>query len=111
MLSPFAPYLAQELWEGLGHSEDLLHVRWPSFDPELAKEEELEVVVQINGRLRSKIRVREDLTQEELQEVALADPRIAHIVNEQEILKMIVVPGKLVNIVVSEQRKPATARS
>ncbi len=107
LLSPFAPYLAQELWEGLGHSEDLLHVPWPSFDPELAKEEELEVVVQINGRLRSKIRVREDLTQEELGEVALADPRIAHIIIGQDILKMVVVPGKLVNIVVSEQRKPA----
>jgi len=109
LLSPFAPYLAQELWEGLEHSEDLLHVAWPSFDPELAKEEELEVVVQINGRLRSKIRVREDLTQEELQEAAVADPRIAHIINGQEILKTVVVPGKLVNIVVSEQRKPAPA--
>jgi leucyl-tRNA synthetase len=104
LLSPFAPYLAQELWTELGHQEDLLHVEWPAYDPVLAKEEELEVVVQINGRLRSKIRVREDLTQDELREVALADPRIAHILNGHKILKTIVVPNKLVNIVISEQR-------
>jgi leucyl-tRNA synthetase len=110
LLSPFAPYLAQELWTELGHQEDLLHVEWPSYDPVLAKEEELEVVVQINGRLRSKIRVRENLTQDELREVALADPRIAHIVNSQDILKTIIVPNKLVNIVISEQRKPAPTR-
>ena len=110
LLAPFAPYLAQELWTQLGHSEDLLHVAWPSYDAVLAKEEELEIVVQINGRLRSKIRVREDLTQDELREVALADPRIAHIVNDQEILKTVVVPNKLVNIVISEQRKPSPTR-
>jgi leucyl-tRNA synthetase len=88
----------------------LLHVEWPAYDPVLAKEEELEVVVQINGRLRSKIRVRENLTQDELREVALADPRIAHIVSSGDILKTIVVPNKLVNIVISEQRKPAPTR-
>ncbi|OFW27620.1 MAG: hypothetical protein A3J28_11235 [Acidobacteria bacterium RIFCSPLOWO2_12_FULL_60_22] len=111
LLSPFAPYLAQELWERFGHSEDLLRVAWPSYDAVLAKEEELEVVVQVNGRLRSKIRVRENLTQEELQEFALADPRIAHIISDQEILKTIIVPNKLVNIVISEQRRPAPTRS
>ena len=101
LLSPFAPYLAQELWEQLGRSEDLLRVAWPSFDPALAKEDEVEVVVQINGRLRSKIRVREDLSQEELLEAALSDPRIAHILNGQRILKTVVVPNKLVNIVIA----------
>jgi leucyl-tRNA synthetase len=101
LLSPFAPYLGQELWTELGHSEDLLRVEWPPYDEVLAKEDELEVVVQINGRLRSKIRVRENLTQEELAEVALADPRIAHILNGSKILKTIVVPNKLVNIVIA----------
>ena len=104
LLSPFAPYLAQELWTGLGHTEDLLQVEWPSFDEVLAKEDELEVVVQINGRLRSKIRVRENLTQEELKDIALADPRIAHILNGSKILKTIVVPNKLVNIVIAAPR-------
>jgi leucyl-tRNA synthetase len=104
LLSPFAPYLAQELWTQMGHSEDLLRVAWPTYDEALAKEEEREVVVQINGRLRSKIRVREDLSQEELKEVALTDPRIAHILNGQKMLKTIVVPNKLVNIVIAEGR-------
>jgi leucyl-tRNA synthetase len=104
LLSPFAPYLAHELWTQLGHSEDLLRVEWPPYDEALAKEDELEVVVQINGRLRSKIRVRENLTQDELRDVALADPRIAHILNGSKILKTIVVPNKLVNIVIAEHR-------
>ena len=104
LLSPFAPYLSQELWTALGHPEDLLRVEWPAFDEGLAKDEEREVVVQINGRLRSKIRVREDLPQDELQEVALTDPRIAHILDGHKILKTIVVPNKLVNIVIAEQR-------
>ena len=104
LLSPFAPYLAQELWEQLGHSEDLLHTAWPSYDPALAKEEELEVVVQVNGRLRSKILVRENMSQEELKEAVLADPRIAQLLHGREVLKTIIVPNKLVNIVISEQR-------
>ena len=104
LLSPFAPYLAQELWTELGHSEDLLQVSWPRYDEVLAKEDELEVVVQINGRLRSKIRVQGNLSQEELEEVALSDPRIAHILNGSKILKTIVVPNKLVNIVIAAQR-------
>ncbi|MBI4465570.1 MAG: class I tRNA ligase family protein, partial [Acidobacteria bacterium] len=111
LLSPFAPCLAQELWEQLGHREDLLHVDWPSYDPVLAKEEELEVVVQINGRLRSKILARDDMSPDELKELALADPRIAHIIDGYEVLKTVVVPNKLVNIVISEQRRAVPTRS
>jgi leucyl-tRNA synthetase len=102
LLSPFAPYLAQELWGELGHTEDLLRVPWPPFDPALAKEEELEIPVQINGRLRSKILAREGMPQEELEEMAFADPRIAHMIAAHKVLKTIVVPNKLVNIVISE---------
>jgi leucyl-tRNA synthetase len=102
LLSPFAPYLAQELWEQLGHNEDLLRVAWPAFDPVLAKEDEIEIPVQINGRLRSKMLVREGLSQDELTEMALADPRIAHMIKGHKVLKVIVVPNKLVNIVISE---------
>jgi len=109
LLSPFAPYLTQELWQQLGHSEDLSEVSWPSYDPVLAKEEEIEVIVQVNGRLRSKILARENMTSDELKETALADPRIAYIISGQAVLKTIVVPNKLVNIVVSENRKAAPA--
>ncbi len=109
LLSPFAPYLAQELWQQLGHSEDLSEVPWPPFDAVLAKEEEIEVIVQVNGRLRSKILAREDMTADELKETALADPRIAYIISGQQVLKTIVVPSKLVNIVVAENRKTVPA--
>ncbi|MBI2815652.1 MAG: leucine--tRNA ligase [Acidobacteria bacterium] len=104
LLSPFAPYLAQELWQQLGHSQDLCDVPWPSFDPLLAKEEQIEVIVQVNGRLRSKILARQDMPEDELRETALADPRIAHIINGTKVVKMIVVPNKLVNIVVAAGR-------
>jgi leucyl-tRNA synthetase len=102
LLSPFAPYLAQQLWEELGHSEDLLRVKWPDSDPVLAKEDELEIPVQINGRLRSKILARDGMQQEELEEMALADPRISHMLAGQQVLKTIVVPNKLVNIVIAQ---------
>ena len=102
LLAPFAPYLAQELWQQLGHTDDLSDVAWPQFDAELAKEQEIEIIVQVNGRLRSKILARLDMTEDELRETALGDPRIAHLLNAQKLLKIIVVPNKLVNIVVAE---------
>ena len=85
-------------------------MEWRAFDLVLAKEEEFEVVVQINGRLRSKILARDDLSPDELKELALADPRIAHIIEGYEVLKTVVVPNKLVNIVISEQRRAVPAR-
>jgi leucyl-tRNA synthetase len=96
--------LAQELWQQLGHAEDLCDVAWPSFDPVLAKEDEIEVIIQVNGRLRSKILARQDMPEDELRETAVADPRIAHIINGTKVLKTIVVPNKLVNIVVAAGR-------
>ncbi len=100
LLSPFAPYLAHHLWQELGHEEDLMEVEWPGFDPLLAKEEEREIPVQINGRLRSKILVCEDLPAEDLQDAALADARIVQMLAGQQVVKIIVIPNKLVNIVV-----------
>ncbi|MSO21495.1 MAG: leucine--tRNA ligase [Acidobacteria bacterium] len=101
LLSPFAPYLAQELWTELGHALDLLHVAWPAYDEALAKEEEREIPVQVNGRLRRKILVRDDIPQEELEEAALNDPRIKALLAGAKSVKVIVVPNKLVNIVIS----------
>jgi leucyl-tRNA synthetase len=105
LLAPFAPYLAHQLWQELGHEEDLMEVEWPGFDPLLAKEEEREIPVQINGRLRSKILVCEDMPTEDLQEAALADARIAQMLAGQQVVKIIVIPNKLVNIVVSGREK------
>src|SRR6266581_4400278 len=100
LLAPFAPYLAHELWEILGEKESLLRARWPKYVPELAKEEEIEIPVQINGKLRSRIIVPADASEDTIVEKALADEKIKAAIAGKKIVKKIVVPGKLVNIVV-----------
>jgi leucyl-tRNA synthetase len=100
LLHPFAPYLAHELWEMLGEGGSLLAAVWPEYDPALAKEEEVEIAVQINGKVRSHILVAASAPDEELRERALADPKVQASIAGKQILKVIVVSGKLVNIVV-----------
>ncbi len=100
MLSPFAPHLAEELWQRLGHREGLQQSPWPEFRPELAEEEHFEIVVQINGRLRGKIVVEGGLGDDELAERVLTDPRIAQLIAARPLVKTVVVPNKLVNIVI-----------
>ena len=102
MLNPMVPHLAEELWETLGHTHDTLaHAAWPKFVPELAAEDEVEIVVQLNGRVRGKISVEAGLSKEELEKRTLADPKIAQLLEGKRVVKVIVVPDKLVNIVVS----------
>ncbi len=100
LLSPFAPHIAEAMWEDLGHTGGIGAARWPAFDEMIAKEEEITVVVQIKGKLRSRIQVPADSPREVLEETALADPRIRELTEGKEIRKVIVVPGKLVNIVI-----------
>jgi len=100
LLAPFAPYLAHELWEILGEKEDLLKTPWPKYDAALAKEEELEIPVQINGKLRSRIVVPADATEDFVLERALADEKVQSAIAGKQIVKTIFVPGKLVNFVV-----------
>ncbi len=100
VLALFAPHIADELWEGLGHSGATLRVAWPSYDPVLAAEEELEMPVQVNGKLRSRIRVAVDVSEEEIRRIAQADEKVAQHLNGRKIMKVIVVPQKLINIVV-----------
>lgn len=101
LLSPFAPHLAEELWSVLGHRDTLAYEGWPTFDPELLKEESIEVPVQINGKLRSKITATPTDDDSVLRERALADEKIRGLLEGKQIRKVIVVPGKLVNIVVA----------
>jgi leucyl-tRNA synthetase len=102
MLAPFAPHAAEEMWEGLGHAGGLVSAtrRWPVADPELARSEELEIPIQVNGKLRSRVITSPDVSEEELRTAALADERVRAQVDGHEVVKVIVVPRRLVNIVI-----------
>jgi leucyl-tRNA synthetase len=102
MLAPIAPHLSEELWEMLGHKEGLYCEEWPQYSAELAKEEQVEIVIQINGRVRGKICVDVGLPEEELAERAFADPKIGELLRGARVVKRVVVPNKLVNVVVAQ---------
>ncbi|MGA3326295.1 MAG: leucine--tRNA ligase [Terriglobia bacterium] len=99
ILSLFTPHVADELWEGLGHSEPLLKVPWPAFDAELAAEDEIEYPVQVNGKLRARIHVAASAGEEEIRTKALADEKVIQHLASLQVKKIIVVPQKLVSIV------------
>ena len=105
LLAPFAPYLAAELWQELGEQGDLLRAPWPVSDPVLAKDDELEIPVQINGKLVTVIRVAVDFSPKEIEAAALSDAKVQSRVAAQTVVKVIVVPGKLVNLVVRPSDK------
>jgi leucyl-tRNA synthetase len=100
LLSPFAPHIAEELWQLLGNHQTLAYEPWPSYDEALTQDAEVEIPVQILGKLRSKVTVPADSDQETIVTAAKADARIAELLSGKEIVKTIVVPGKLVNFVV-----------
>jgi len=99
LLHPFAPYLAHELWERIGETSNLLREKWPEYDPALAKEDEIEIVVQINGKIRDRLFVPAESSEEEVRQLALAAPKVQAVLDGRQVVKAIVVPGKLVNIV------------
>ncbi|MBS1854054.1 MAG: leucine--tRNA ligase [Acidobacteria bacterium] len=100
LLAPFAPYVSQEIWEELGGEGVLFHQSWPAFDPELARDDEAEIVVQVNGKVRSRITAPFGTPKEELEPRALADDKVKPFVEGKQVVKVIAVPDKLVNIVV-----------
>jgi leucyl-tRNA synthetase len=100
LLHPFAPYLAHELWEVLGEKSSLLRHPWPQYDAALAREEEIEIVVQVNGKIRARLMVGADASDEDVRERALNDAKVLASLGGKKIVKAIVVPHKLVNIVV-----------
>jgi leucyl-tRNA synthetase len=99
LLSPFAPHIAEELWRALGHEKTLAYEPWPKYDPDLVKEDTVEIPVQINGRVRAKLTVAAGIDKETLEKTALADERVRELIAGKQVKKVIVVPGKLVNIV------------
>ncbi len=100
MLAPLAPHIAEELWQALGNSGTLAYVAWPRFDPNLTRDETVELPVQINGKVRSRIVLPADATTEQIEHAARADAKIQAQLEGKTVKKVIVVPGKLINVVV-----------
>ncbi len=99
MLSPFTPHLSEELWEVLGHSEGTVAAGWPAFDPVVARADHVVIPVQVNGRVRSRVTVEADISDEALEALALEDDAVRPHTSGKDVKRVIVVPGKLVNIV------------
>ncbi len=97
LLSPFAPHLGEEMWQALGHDDTLAYEPWPTYDEEMTRSDTIEVPVQVGKKVRAKITVPADATNEQLEEAARANEKIAAILAGTEILQVIVVPGRLVN--------------
>ncbi|MDT2831306.1 leucine--tRNA ligase [Vagococcus carniphilus] len=99
LLAPIAPFISEELWERMGHTESISHVSWPTYDEKELVEDEIEVIFQVNGKLKAKAIVPRDLSKEELEEVAMNHEQIKANIEGKTVRKVIAVPNKLVNIV------------
>ncbi|MGP1569317.1 MAG: leucine--tRNA ligase [Eubacteriales bacterium] len=100
ILSPFAPHICEELWEELGHTTSVYKTAWPSFDEDALKQDTVEIVIQLNGKIKEKMNVDANLGKTELEKIVMDNPNVAALLAGKEIVKLIVVPKKLVNIVV-----------
>jgi len=99
VLAPFAPHMCEELWNKLGNGNSLSYEPWPSYDESLCKESEVEIAVQVKGKIKDRIKVAADLSEEKLKEAALASEKVLAAIGGNEIRKVIVVKGRLVNII------------
>ncbi|MFI5294941.1 MAG: leucine--tRNA ligase [Thermodesulfovibrionales bacterium] len=100
LLAPFTPHIAEELWEAIGNGPFISGKGWPAWDEELAKDEEVELVIQVNGKVRGKLMISIGLSEDEIKKLALGDRKTAEFIGQKGIRKVIVVKGRLVNIVV-----------
>ena len=100
LLAPFAPHIAEELWQALGHEKTLAYEAWPTYDEEVLVESTVEIPVQINGKLRGKITVPSDADAATMEEMAAQDAHIAELLAGKQVSKVIAVPGRMVSFVV-----------
>ncbi|KAF0146263.1 MAG: leucyl-tRNA synthetase [Nitrospirae bacterium] len=102
LLSPFSPHIAEELWETIGNKASILEQRWPSWDEDITKEDEIELVIQVNGKVKAKLLMPTGLSDEDIKQKALEEPKIKEATGHKAIKKVFVVKGKLVNIVIGD---------
>ncbi|MGD0384138.1 MAG: class I tRNA ligase family protein, partial [Thermoguttaceae bacterium] len=100
VLSPFAPHMAEELWQALGNKNTLAYQPWPTFDEAMLKQDTIEVPVQVNGKLRGRIQAPADADNAALESLARAETKVAEHLSGKKVLKVVIVPGKMVNFVV-----------
>jgi leucyl-tRNA synthetase len=100
LLSPFSPHISEELWESMGNKKNILEQKWPSWDEDIAKKEEIELVIQINGKVKAKIMLPAGLSDDEVRKKAIDEPKIQEIIGKKALKKVFIVKGKLVNIVI-----------
>jgi len=100
MLSPIVPHICHRLWHELGHESAVTDEAWPATDLEAVQTESVQIVVQVNGKLRARLQVPADASKQDLEDAARADTNVQRFIANKEIRKVIVVPGKLVNVVV-----------
>ena len=100
LLAPFVPHIGEEMWQILGHKDSVLKASWPAFDKDIAREQTITLVIQVNGKVRSKIEIPADMPQEKIRQLVLEDAKTKEWIKDSPIKKFIVIPNKLVNIVV-----------
>ena len=100
LLSPFTPHICEEMWQLLGHKESIFKSRWPAYSPQAIKSEKITLVIQVNGKVRSRLEIDTDTEEEEVKRLVLADEKIEQLIDKKEIKNFIFVPGKLVNLVI-----------
>ena len=99
LIAPLTPHIAEELWTKLGHVGSIAYAQWPTYDESKLEEDTIEIIVQVNGKLRAKLTASKNITKDELEKQALADEKVQHHLEGKTIRKVIVIPGKLVNVV------------
>ena len=101
LLSPFAPHLSEELWRQLGHSESLAYHPWPQYHEEFLIQDEIEIVIQVNGKLRGSLKIPSDLPHEKYEQIVKDHPSFQKWTSDKSLKKIVTVPKKLVNLVVT----------
>ena len=100
MMAPFTPHVAEEMWEHLGFEGSVHDQKWPEYDEEALVKDTIEIVVQMNGRIKEKLNIAGGLSREEMEKTAMEDEKVKELIKDKNVVKVIAVPDKLINIVV-----------